>query len=141
MHANFLGKQCLILWKIQYIPVPQRANSIIIWSNKTQQHLHKYGGINLNNIIADVSLATSSCDIFQVDNTYATIQHPTRRGSLSAVMSMGGEDMGDYATLSGGMALHNDGSAHSSIRGTPRNVSTFKFGILCNIYGLKIHSC
>jgi hypothetical protein len=51
-------------------------------------------------------------------------------------MSMGGEDMGDYATLSGGMALHNDGSAHSSLRGTPRDVRTFRFEILCNIYGL-----
>lgn len=81
-----------------------------------------------------------SCDIFQVDNTYATIQHPARRGSLSAVISMGGEDMGDYATLSGGMVVHNDGSAHSSLRGTPRDVRTFKFGILCNIYGLTIHS-
>jgi hypothetical protein len=47
-------------------------------------------------------------------------------------MSMGGEDMGDYATLTGGMALH-DGSAHSSIRGTPRDVRTFTFGILHNI--------
>jgi hypothetical protein len=58
-----------------------------------------------------------------VDNTYATIQHPTRSGPLSAVMSLGGEDIGDYATLSGGMTLPNDGSANSSLRGTPRDVS------------------
>jgi hypothetical protein len=56
-------------------------------------------------------------------------------------MSMGGEDMGDYATLSGGMALHNDGSSHSSLRGIPRDVRTFKFGILCNLYGITIGSC
>jgi len=58
-----------------------------------------------------------------VDNTYATIQHPTRSAPLNAVMSLGGEDIGDYATLSGGMTLPNDGSANSSLRGTPRDVS------------------
>jgi hypothetical protein len=68
-----------------------------------------------------------------VDNTYATIQHPTRRGSLSAVMSLG-EDIGDYATLSGGVTLHNNESAHSSLRGTPRDVSTFKMEILFNTH-------
>jgi hypothetical protein len=73
---------------------------------------------------------------FQADNTYATIQHPTRHGSLSAVMSLG-EDMGDYATLSGGMTLHNNESSHSSLRGTPRDVSTFKLNILCNVRGTK----
>jgi len=60
---------------------------------------------------------TESANFCQVDNTYATIQHPTR----NAVMSLGGEDIGDYATLSGGMTLPNDGSAHSSLRGTPRD--------------------
>ncbi|PSN52632.1 hypothetical protein C0J52_14597, partial [Blattella germanica] len=69
-----------------------------------------------------------SADFSQVDNTYATIQHPTRRGSLNAVMSMSGEDMGDYATLSGGTALHHNGSAHSSLRGTPRDVYEASLG-------------
>jgi hypothetical protein len=54
---------------------------------------------------------------------------------------MGGEDLGDYATLTGGVALHNDGSAHSSIRGTPRDVRTINFGIMYQIYGLMIHNC
>lgn len=47
--------------------------------------------------------------------------------------------MGDYATLSGGMTLHNNESAHSSLRGTPRDVSTFKLEILCNIHETKTH--
>jgi len=66
-----------------------------------------------------------------VDNTYATIQHPTR----NAVMSLGGEDIGDYATLSGGMTLPNDGSANSSLRGTPRDVSISE-----QTHTIKIHN-
>ncbi|XP_021925581.1 cadherin-87A isoform X2 [Zootermopsis nevadensis] len=66
-------------------------------------------------------------DFSQVDNTYATIQHPTRRGSLSAVMSLR-EDVGDYATLSGGMTLHNNESAHGSVRSTPRDMYEASLG-------------
>jgi hypothetical protein len=129
--------------------VLQGINSNIICSNGIQPHLYKYDDIKLNSNEKEKHLQGQESRLlvhvtyFQVDNTYATIQHPTRRGSLNAVMSMGGEDMGDYATLTGGMALHNDGSAHSSIRGTPRDVRTFKFGILHNIrgYGLTMHSC
>jgi hypothetical protein len=49
-------------------------------------------------------------------------------------MSLGGEDIGDYATLSGGMTLHNDGSANSSLRGTPRDVSISE-----QMHTIKIH--
>ncbi|GFG39325.1 hypothetical protein Cfor_05830, partial [Coptotermes formosanus] len=70
---------------------------------------------------------TESADFSQVDNTYATIQHPTRSGPLSAVMSLGGEDIGDYATLSGGMTMPNDGSANSSLRGIPRDMYEASF--------------
>ncbi|XP_067010919.2 cadherin-87A [Anabrus simplex] len=55
----------------------------------------------------------TSVDFSQVDNTYATIQHPPRQSS---------EDLGDYATLSGGGAARHGGSAHSSVRGTPRDM-------------------
>lgn len=57
----------------------------------------------------------------QGDNTYATIQHPTRRASSNnAPMSLA-DDIADYATLSG--APHNSNSSHSSLSRAP-NVST-----------------
>ncbi|KAK7790843.1 hypothetical protein R5R35_010718 [Gryllus longicercus] len=59
-----------------------------------------------------------SADFSQVDNTYATIQHPARRSS---------DDMGDYATLSGN-GLHHNSSAHSSLRGTPRDMYVATLG-------------
>ncbi|XP_063226687.1 cadherin-87A isoform X2 [Bacillus rossius redtenbacheri] len=61
-----------------------------------------------------------SADFSQVDNTYATIQHPPARPP-------GGEDQGDYATLSGGTA-HRPGSAHSSVRGAPRDMFEASLG-------------
>ncbi|XP_074032325.1 cadherin 87A [Leptinotarsa decemlineata] len=50
------------------------------------------------------------------DNTYATIQHPNRRGSSHlATMSLA-DDLADYATLSG-VPHHQNGSNNSSLRG------------------------
>ncbi|CAG2058662.1 unnamed protein product [Timema podura] len=69
-----------------------------------------------------------SADFSQVDNTYATIQHPPRRGSLNAALSLGGDDQGDYATLSGGGALHHNNSTHSSVRGVPRDMYEASMG-------------
>lgn len=57
-------------------------------------------------------------DFSQVDNTYATIQHPARRSS---------DDMGDYATLSGN-GLHHSNSAHSSLRGNSRDMYVATLG-------------
>lgn len=58
----------------------------------------------------------------QDDNTYATIQHPLRRTSSHlATMSLG-DDLADYATLSG-VPRHQNNSNNSSLRGAP-NVST-----------------
>ncbi|CAH0559618.1 unnamed protein product [Brassicogethes aeneus] len=58
-----------------------------------------------------------SDDFVPDDNTYATIQHPNRRGSSHmAALSMG-DDLADYATLSG--VPHHSDSAHSSLRGAP----------------------
>ncbi|XP_071055461.1 cadherin-87A [Onthophagus taurus] len=59
-----------------------------------------------------------SDDLVPDDNTYATIQHPNRRGSSHvATLSMGHDDMADYATLSG--VPHHSISANSSLRGAP----------------------
>ncbi|XP_049820113.1 cadherin-87A isoform X2 [Aethina tumida] len=59
----------------------------------------------------------NSDDFVPDDNTYATIQHPNRRGSSHmATMSLG-DDLADYATLSG--VPHHSGSNHSSLRGAP----------------------
>nr|CAD7573732.1 unnamed protein product [Timema californicum] len=69
-----------------------------------------------------------SADFSQVDNTYATIQHPPRRGSLNATLSLGGDDQGDYATLSGGGTLHHNNSTHSSVRGVPRDMYEASMG-------------
>lgn len=47
---------------------------------------------------------------FQVDNTYDTIQHPARRGSMNTVLSLGA---GDYATLGGSLLPLDNISSHS----------------------------
>lgn len=56
-------------------------------------------------------------ELAHVDNTYATIQHNTRRESGHV------DDMPDYATLAGGQRAGS--SNHSSMRGVP-NVSERK---------------
>ncbi|XP_017767839.1 PREDICTED: cadherin-87A isoform X2 [Nicrophorus vespilloides] len=57
----------------------------------------------------------NSEDFVPDDNTYATIQHPNRRGSVHmATLSMA-DEMADYATLSG-MPLHSNSS---TLRGSP----------------------
>lgn len=56
----------------------------------------------------------------QGDNTYATIQHPTRRPSSNTAPMSLADDIADYATLSG--APHNSNSSHSSLSRAP-NVS------------------
>lgn len=61
-----------------------------------------------------------TCLMFQGDNTYATIQHPTRRGSSNTAAMSIADDIADYATLSG--MPHNSGSSHSSLSRVP-NVS------------------
>lgn len=45
-----------------------------------------------------------------MDNTYATIQHPGRRGSLNTMLSLGA---GDYATLGGSVLPLDNVSSHS----------------------------
>lgn len=73
--------------------------------------------------ISCISMMRSYCNLFfQEDNTYATIQHPNRRGSSHmAAMSLS-DDLADYATLSG-VAHRTPGSNNSSLREAP-NVST-----------------
>ncbi|KAJ8969553.1 hypothetical protein NQ314_001705 [Rhamnusium bicolor] len=59
-----------------------------------------------------------SDDYIPEDNTYATIQHPNRRGSSHmATMSLS-DDLADYATLSG-VPHRPPGSNSSSLRGAP----------------------
>nr|CAH7738219.1 unnamed protein product [Callosobruchus chinensis] len=59
-----------------------------------------------------------SDDYIPDDNTYATIQHPHRRGSSHmATMSLAG-DLADYATLSG-VPHHQSRSNSSSLTGAP----------------------
>ncbi|CAH1978762.1 unnamed protein product [Acanthoscelides obtectus] len=59
-----------------------------------------------------------SDDYIPGDNTYATIQHPHRRGSSHmATISLAG-DLADYATLSG-VPHHQSRSNSSSLRGAP----------------------
>ncbi|XP_018562347.1 cadherin-87A [Anoplophora glabripennis] len=59
-----------------------------------------------------------SDDYIPEDNTYATIQHPNRRGSSHmAAMSLS-DDLADYATLSG-VAHRTPGSNNSSLREAP----------------------
>ncbi|KAK9728307.1 Cadherin domain [Popillia japonica] len=56
-------------------------------------------------------------DFVPDDNTYATIQHPNRRGSAHIATLSIADDMADYATLSG--VPHHSISASSSLRGAP----------------------
>ncbi|GLV42165.1 Cadherin 87A, partial [Carabus blaptoides fortunei] len=58
-----------------------------------------------------------SVEYTQGDNTYATIQHPTRRGSSNTAAMSIADDIADYATLSG--LPHNSGSSHSSLSRVP----------------------
>ncbi|RZF35066.1 hypothetical protein LSTR_LSTR009658 [Laodelphax striatellus] len=51
-----------------------------------------------------------SADMSVVDNTYDTIQHPARRGSVNTVLSLGA---GDYATLGGSLLPIDNVSSHS----------------------------
>lgn len=51
-----------------------------------------------------------SADMSVMDNTYATIQHPGRRGSLNTMLSLGA---GDYATLGGSVLPLDNVSSHS----------------------------
>lgn len=60
--------------------------------------------------------------MFQDDNTYATIQHPNRRGSMHMATLSIADDMADYATLSG--VPHHSMSTNSSLRGAP-NVRSY----------------
>ncbi|KAG5879259.1 hypothetical protein JTB14_012529 [Gonioctena quinquepunctata] len=65
-----------------------------------------------NNVLA----RRDSDDYVTDDNTYATIQHPNRRGSSHlATMSLA-DDLADYATLSS-VPHHQSGSNNSSLRG------------------------
>ncbi|XP_063930740.1 cadherin-87A isoform X2 [Zophobas morio] len=59
----------------------------------------------------------NSDDFIPEDNTYATIQHPNRRGSSHIASRSLAEDLADYATLSG--LPHQTDSSHSSLRGAP----------------------
>jgi len=49
-----------------------------------------------------------SADMSMMDNTYATIQQPSRRGSLNTMLSLG-----DYATLGGSVLPLDNVSSHS----------------------------
>ncbi|EEZ99177.2 cadherin 23 [Tribolium castaneum] len=59
----------------------------------------------------------NSDDFIPDDNTYATIQHPNRRGSAHIASRSLADDLADYATLSG--VPHQTDSSHSSLRGAP----------------------
>jgi hypothetical protein len=59
----------------------------------------------------------NSDDFVPDDNTYATIQHPNRRGSAHIASRSLADDLADYATLSG--LPHQTDSSHSSLRGAP----------------------
>ncbi|XP_025829338.1 cadherin-87A [Agrilus planipennis] len=56
-------------------------------------------------------------EMIQEDNTYATIQHPHRRGSSHIASMSIADETADYATLSRVPVTSN--SPHSTIRGTP----------------------
>lgn len=64
-----------------------------------------------------VALDRHDSEYTQGDNTYATIQHPTRRPSSNAAPMSLADDIADYATLSG--APHNSNSSHSSLSRAP----------------------
>ncbi|KAL3278339.1 hypothetical protein HHI36_013670 [Cryptolaemus montrouzieri] len=69
----------------------------------------------------DQNARRESEDYIPDENTYATIQHPNRKGSLHHVPTMTlTDELADYATLPGnGVHLHQGGSSHSSLRGAP----------------------
>lgn len=57
---------------------------------------------------------------FKDENTYATIQHSHRKGSLHHIPTMSyNDEIADYATLPGNGHHHNSGSSHSSLQGVP----------------------
>ncbi|KAK9891762.1 hypothetical protein WA026_016560 [Henosepilachna vigintioctopunctata] len=59
-------------------------------------------------------------DFIPDENTYATIQHPHRKGSLHHMQTMSlTDELADYATLPGNAQHHQSGSSHSSLRGAP----------------------
>ncbi|XP_045467864.1 cadherin-87A isoform X2 [Harmonia axyridis] len=59
-------------------------------------------------------------DYIPDENTYATIQHSNRKGSLHHIPTMSyNDELADYATLPGNGHHHNSGSSHSSLRGVP----------------------
>ncbi|CAH1176398.1 unnamed protein product [Phaedon cochleariae] len=60
--------------------------------------------------------ARRDSDDYVTDNTYATIQHPNRRGSSHLASMSIADDLADYATLSG-VPNHKNESNNSSLRG------------------------